>query len=224
MASGVAAAKAGSDIGRDWFDSSFGDPNGELWRTYDGLGHGQFVCAEGDVTRPPPVEASHYDISMGDAEEEGHDDAVMGEVDAVGDASGPVPSDTPYLRAPANGMPPRAAYCHSCHQDVEVVRYNQCPECDCTDSTVLLSDPLAMQCRVAPVINKRVITGIARRHPVALKMLERINARMKEEPGEVYTRPPSRLVGLGDPENRYLQRDVHCPRRRRSGHGHGTGG
>ncbi len=36
---------------------------------------------------------------------------------------------------------------------------------------------------------------------VALKMVDRIDPRMKDEPGVAYTRPPSRFVGLGDPEH-----------------------
>ncbi len=83
------------------FKHSFEDPHSELFRTFGGLGHGQFVCSEADVNRTAPADVDMYDISTGDVEGDDDDDD---EIDAVGNAKGPAPQDTPKLRELAKGM------------------------------------------------------------------------------------------------------------------------
>ena len=139
-------------------------------------------------------------MAAGDADDEqsDEDDAEV-EVAPIG----PLPDDYPILLSKSK-IP---LYCTSCHQDVLVIRFNICPKCTCTDSTLPLNHWITKSCRDSPIVNDQYILSTKLKDAIAHDVRERILARMKLEPGEerlplgLTPRVPHRLVGMADEEN-----------------------
>ena len=115
-------------------------------------------------------------MSQGDADDEQSGDDDM--VDAVGDPIGPLPDDQPVLEA----QPEEEVYCTSCHQNVLVPRFNLCPECKCTDSTVPLNHHLARLCRDSEVVSGQKILGVTLKQAIARNTCDRIMGRIMKDP------------------------------------------
>ncbi len=127
---------------------TFNVENNALFEDYDGLGGGRFCVSEQDInrlvapsipTRSASAGVEEYDIAAGDADDEQSDEEV--EEAPIG----PLPNDHPILL----NLSKIPLYCSSCHQNVVLVRFNICPRCACTDSTLPMycllysSDPVA---------------------------------------------------------------------------------
>ena len=114
----------------------------------------------------------------------------------------PLPDDQPVLDA----YPEEEVYCTSCHQNVLVIRFNVCPACNCTDSTLPLTHHLARMCRESEMVNGQVILGVTLKQAIARNTRDRILDRMKKEPHEELRRPPHRYAGLADSDNLIFSR------------------
>ena len=159
------------------------------------MGNGRYAVSEQNVNRPapPPIPvrsatagAEEHDIPQGDADDEEEQEGDDNLYDAVGDAIGPLPDDQPVLIA----EPQAKVYCASCHQGVWALRFNLCPACKCTDSTIPLHNALVQQCRNSPVVNGQKILGVTLKQAIARNTRDRILDRMKLEPHEEFLRPP----------------------------------
>ncbi len=151
--SATAISKVAGDA--DWFCVTFDDKTSAMFEHYDGLGSGRYAVSEQNVNRPatPPIPsrsasagAEEFDIAAGDADDEQSDED---DSDVEMAPIGPLPDDHPILEVKSK-MP---LYCTSCHQDVLVIRFNICPKCTCTDSTLPMDHWITKSCRDSPIVN-----------------------------------------------------------------------
>ena len=109
------------------------------------------LAAEGMQSRSrTSTGAEEDDIAAADADDEQSDDD---DVDVEGAPIGPLPDDLPVLYA----LPEEDVYCTSCHQNVRAIRFNVCPKCTCTDSTLPLDHMLTKMCRDSEVVSEQYI-------------------------------------------------------------------
>jgi hypothetical protein len=136
--------------------------------------------------------ADDADDEMPDAEENEEDEPI-----------GPSLQDLPLDQHPAGTNVD--VYCTSCHQNVRPTHFNVCPECELTDSTVVLDGAIAEAYRVSKKVNGQYVLSTELRDAIQQNVAKRLLARMKQEPsaepGGLPPRPDYRIVGIADPDN-----------------------
>jgi hypothetical protein len=141
---------------------SFREDSKDRVNTHGDIAHGDYVWSEADLRRTAP-EPERLGMSASDDEEE--EDADMEE---VGDVKGPAYEDTPKLKAWVGGAGARSSvYCLMCHTTVDMLQFNLCPNCHCTDATIRPTDDLAVLSMAAPTASGRKILDITLSHAVS---------------------------------------------------------
>ena len=163
---------------------TFGNEDNALFevRDYDGTGGGFFAVSEQGVNRNVPIASPS--VSTGVKADTAADDADDGMPDAEEDDEdepiGPRLVDQPLDEHPAGTA--IEVHCTGCHRDVKPIHFNVCPECELTDSFVVLNGSIAQACRLSRKVNGQYVMSTELRNAIQQNVTTRLLARMKVEP------------------------------------------